>query len=93
MLPKYTVFGNTVNVASRMQSTSQDMKIQCSESTFRLLSNSQLHKYSFIERRDGDSFGVQCKGKGVMLTWWLNCVYPLVRHSATTDTVSHSDDQ
>ena len=73
-----------------MQSTSQDMKIQCSESTFDLLSNSELFYYSLNKRRDGDSVGVQCKGKGVMLTWWLNAAYPHVRRSSNTEIVSYS---
>ena len=31
MVPKYTIFGDTVNVASRLQSSGEPMKIQISE--------------------------------------------------------------
>ena len=73
-----------------MLSASEDMKIQCSESTFDLLSKSESFYFSMNKRRDGDSVGVQIKGKGVMLTWWLNAAYPNVRRSSQTDSVSYS---
>jgi len=63
--PHYTVFGDTVNAAARMESTSTKMKIQCTESTFRLLDSS---RFAFDLRPRGI---INVKGKGDMDTWWI----------------------
>ena len=70
-IPKYTILGDRVNFASRMESTSKPMKIQCSEVTFKLLQESSQYFFSTEERREGDQRGIYVKGKGVVNTWWV----------------------
>ena len=56
-LHKFGLFGDTMNTASRMESTSQPGRIQISSSTYALLSQ---HQQTFFEATGG----VEVKGKG-----------------------------
>jgi adenylate cyclase len=58
----YDVWGDTVNVASRMESSGEPGKIQVSEATYALLKD----KFDFEARGE-----IEIKGKGKMRTWFL----------------------
>jgi len=59
----YDVFGDTINTASRMESNSEPMRINVSETTYNILKE----KYNFIERET-----INVKGKGSMKMFFLD---------------------
>ena len=58
----YDIWGDTVNVASRMESSGQTSKIHVSESTMTLIKDAVNHS---------EPVEMEIKGKGVMKTYFL----------------------
>ena len=76
--PRFQLFGDTMNVASRMESTCINGKIQVSESTYNLLPD-----YDFVVRDK-----VFAKGKGYMNTYILHTYVKKRRQSISDNLVN-----
>lgn len=65
--PQYDIWGNTVNVASRMETTAEPDKIQITKEVYEILRGfNDVKKYRFICRGS-----IKVKGKGDMITYYL----------------------
>ena len=62
-LPKFALFGDTMNVASRMEQTAPPGGIQVSDTTRSILGEESPHGTVFVP-----TGGIEVKGKGLMLT-------------------------
>ncbi|XP_055344144.1 atrial natriuretic peptide receptor 2-like [Paramacrobiotus metropolitanus] len=65
-MPRYCLFGDTVNTAARMQTNGKAGKVHSTPTTMEILERANSGQYGFSSRGQ-----IQIKGKGLMETFWI----------------------